>query len=234
VYTYSNCSLTWLHGSDLEVVGNLINQVGDGIKISPLGGQNVVRGNLITETTDDAFEFDGPARQLQVQGNGVLDPYVVLGVSPVGQGPLVVVDNVFVAFPQLPAVGDGVLMKLMGGPSRDVTVLDNTYLGEQIGFQDDSPLTRVIVRGNRLATVKGVAGMAQGSLLVGPDNHLLTVTRPQWAAASREVGSLPALVSMGFRPLRLSPVGPPWWHAEVETAGRSLPALLQSPWIKGP
>jgi hypothetical protein len=39
---------------------------------------------------------------------------------------------------------------------------------------------------------------------------------------------------MGVRPLRLGPVGPAWWQAEVEAAGRSLPALLQSPWIKGP
>ena len=234
VYYYSNCSLTWLHGADLEVEGNLVNQAGDGIKISPLGGRNFVRGNLITENTDDAFEFDGPARQLKVQGNGVLDPLVVLGVSPVTEGPLVVENNVFVAFPHPPAVGYGVLMKLMAGPSRDVTLLDNTYLGEQIGWQDGSRLTRVRLRGNRLASVRGMAGIDQGSLLVGPDNHLLTVTRPEWAMASRDPGSLPALASMGVRPLRLGPVGPAWWQAEVEAAGRSLPALLRSPWIKGP
>jgi hypothetical protein len=234
VYYYSNCSLTWLHGADLKVVGNLVNQAGDGIKISPGGGNNIVRGNLITETTDDAFEFDGPARQLKVQGNGVLDPLVVLGVSPVAEGPLLVENNVFVAFPQLEAVGDGALLKLMGGPSRDVTVRNNTYLGERIGWQDDSRLTRVRVRANRLATVKGVEGIDQGNMLVGPDNQQLTVTRPQWAAASRDPGSLPALASMGVRPLRLGPVGPPWWQAEVEAAGRSLPALLRSPWIKAP
>ncbi|MCX5953257.1 MAG: hypothetical protein NTZ40_07150 [Cyanobacteria bacterium] len=234
LYFYSNCSLTWLQGADLEVVGNLINQVGDGIKISPVGGQNIVRGNLITETTDDAFEFDGPARQLKVLGNGVLDPLVVLGVSPVTDGPLVVENNVFVAFPHPPEVGYGVLLKLMGGDSRDVSVVDNTYLGEQIGWQDDSRLIRARIRGNRLATVRGVAGMDQGSLVDGQANRLLTVTRPQWAAASRDPGSLPALASMGVRPLRLGPVGPAWWHAEVEAAGRSVPALLRSPWIKGP
>jgi hypothetical protein len=235
VYSYSNCSLTWLHGSDLEVVGNLVNQAGDGIKISPVAGQNSVRGNLITETTDDAFEFDGPARQLKVQGNAVLDPFVVLGVSPVQDGPLLVEDNVFVAFPHSPAVGNGVLLKWMGGPSRRVSVHENTYLGEQIGWQDDhSPLTQVSVRHNRLATVRGVAGINQGNGLLGRDNRLLTVTRHQWAESSRDPGALPALASMGGRPLALGPVGPPWWHAEVEAAGRSMPDLLRSPWIKEP
>ena len=77
LYPYSNCSLVWLRGGDLQVDRNIIVQAGDGIKLSPESGSNQARNNLIVETTDDAFEFDGLARNLSVENNLILQPFEI-------------------------------------------------------------------------------------------------------------------------------------------------------------
>lgn len=233
LYRYSNCSLTWLRGSDVEVSGNIVLQAGDAIKISPRAGANLARNNLIVETTDDGFEFDGAARHLRVEHNLVFNAFVALAPSPVSPGPLLIRDNTVVQFPFAPQRGQGVLLKLMGGPIRHVALHENVYLGYKIGYGDlDSPLSDVRIEANGLAILTDRNdGLAQADQIHWRANRYLRLSMSAW----NEARARPALLaSLGARPRQLGPIGPAWLDLHRDPAAAPLRPYLQSPWLVRP
>jgi len=233
VYSYSNCSLVWLAGSDMTVAGNIVLQAGDGIKISPHAGRNEARSNLIVETTDDAFEFDGPARHLLVSDNVVFNSSVALAPSPVSAGPLLIERNTFLLFPTHPRKGYGVLLKLMGGAIHNVKLKDNFYLGFQIGYGvADSPLSAVDVVANGFATVRSrEEGLAQTAQIRWQENRFRRFSLAEWAAASQNPAPFAAV---GGRPVAMAPVGPAWMDLASDRASLPLRPYLRSPWLQMP
>lgn len=233
LYRYSNCSLTWLRGADLEVSGNIVLQAGDAIKISPRAGSNRARNNLIVETSDDAFEFDGAARHLHVDDNLVFNAFVALAPSPVSPGPLMIRENTFLIFPFAPKRGHGVLLKLMGGPIRHVALRENIYLGYKIGHGDlDSPLSDVRIEANGLAILTDRNdGLAQADQIHWRANRYLRLSMSTWNEARQR----PALLtSLGARPRRLGPIGPAWLDLQRDPVAAPLRPYLQSPWLARP
>ncbi len=233
VYSYSNCTLVWLGGSDMTVDRNIILQSGDGIKISPSGGRSEVRNNLIAETTDDAFEFDGPARQLLVAGNVVFNSFVVFAPSPVTDGPLLITDNTALISPFHPRKGYGVLLKLMGGAIQNVQLRQNIYLGYQLGFGvADSPLSAVGIEANGFATVRAPEeGLAHVDQIQWVGNRFSRISLAEWAAA---IHTPSVLASVGAGVVALPPVGPPWMDLFNDRATLSLRPYLKSPWLQIP
>jgi len=233
VYPYSNCSLTWVGGKNVLIEANIITQAGDGIKVSPVEGENLVTRNLIAFTTDDAFEFDGPAVNLAVRSNLIVDAWVGLGISPVTQGPLLIADNIFLASPQSSEHGHGVLLKLMGGPIRNVSVSNNLFLGYQLGWSvEDSPLQDFSVTSNTLATVKSdAAGMFHRPQMRWQGNRLALFSRSDWPRPEQGPAALQPLVGPAAAPIRLGPLGPPWFRPGQDPATRGLLPLLRSGWM---
>ncbi len=233
IYSYSNCSLAWLGGADMTLDRNVVMQSGDGIKLSPEGGHNEARSNLIVDTTDDAFEFDGPARNLLVTDNVVFHSLVAFAPSPVSEGPLMIEGNTVVMAPSHPRQGYGVLLKLMGGAIHHVTLKHNFFLGYQMAHgQADSPVTAVVVEANGFATVRAPEeGLAQAAQMSWRANRFRRLSLTEWAAASHNPASL---ASVGGRPAVLPPVGPAWMDLFRDRASLPLRPSLQSPWLRMP
>ena len=230
VYSYSNCSLVWLRGSDIVVERNVISQAGDAIKLSPEGGKNRAAHNLIAETTDDAFEFDGAARDLVVQDNLIFHPYVALAPSPVRAGPVWILDNTILQFPSAAPAGHGVLMKLMGGPSQRLTLRDNVFVGSRLANgMADSPVSAMRIEANGFATLASrQEGLAQVDQILWRANRFWRLSDAQW----REAEHRPLLLApIGARPVALGPIGPAWMGLESAPAPPSLGAVLRSPWM---
>jgi len=233
LYGYSNCTLVWLQGEDIEVDHNIILQAGDGIKLSPQGGSNLARQNLIVETTDDAFEFDGPARNLRVEDNLILNPFVAFAISPVSLGPLTITDNIVLIPPRPPGGGYGVLLKLMGGPSRDVSLRRNLYLGYSLANgTPDSPLRDMGIEANGFATLTPRNhGLAQADQIRWRANRFERISLPRWRQGLWD-GSI--LHAVGGRPRSLGPVGPAWMDLQRDPAAAPLRRYRGSPWLIGP
>ena len=232
LYPYSNCSLLWLRGKDIEVDHNIMVQVGDGIKLSPDGGRNRASHNLIVESTDDAFEFDGAARHLQVTGNLILNSFVAFALSPVATGPLLISDNTVLIEPRAAVVGYGVLLKLMGGPIRNATLLRNAYAGYSLGNGvPDSPLTNVRLEANALALVSpSNHSIAQAAQIQWQGNRYTRLSPTGW----QQILANPApLRSLGVAPPALGPIGPAWMDLSRDPAAQALRPFLSSPWLQG-
>lgn len=230
LYPYSNCSLVWLHGGDLRVNRNIVFQAGDGIKLTPAFGSNQAKDNLVVETTDDGFEFDGPARDLLVEGNVVINPFVALAPSPVSQGPLLIKNNTVLIFPMEPQVGFGVLLKLMGGAIRNVTLSRNFFLAYRIGNGvADSPVSAVRIEANGFATLtERNDGLAQADQIVWNNNRYLRLDPAGWRQAETAIG---ALASLGAHPVKLAPLGPAWMDLRRDLVSAPLRPYLGSPWL---
>jgi len=232
LYGYSNCTLVWLRGQDIELDHNIILQAGDGIKLSPDGGSNRARQNLIIETTDDAFEFDGAARNLKVENNLIINSFVAFAISPVSTGPLTISDNTVLIPPRPGKVGYGVLMKLMGGPSRHVTLQRNLYLGYSLGNgAPDSPLTDLRIEANSFATLNPRNhGLAQADQIQWRANRYEMISFPRWLQGLWDSSILNAV---GGRPRSLGPVGPAWMDLQRDPAAAPLHRYRGSPWLIG-
>jgi hypothetical protein len=244
VYGYSNCSLTRMGGQDILIRGNIITQAGDGIKLSPVGGLNTIEANLIAYTTDDGIEFDGPAINLAVRSNLFVDPWVSLGISPVRQGPLRISGNVFLHSRQEPVHGNGVLLKLMGGPIHRVTVDHNLFVGHQLGWSvADSPLSDFHMHNNLLLTVQRVEeGLHELPRMGWRHNRVVRFPPMAWPRPEQGPAGLARVLGRPSTPMRLPGLvplaierpGPSWYRPGQEPATRALLPLLGAGWIAPP
>lgn len=233
LYRYSNCSLTWLRGADVAVNRNVVLQAGDGIKLSPEGGKNSARHNLIVETTDDAFEFDGAARHLHVEQNLTINPFVALALSPVSDGPVTIRHNSFLIFPFDPRRGYGVWLKLMGGPIRQVSLVDNVYVGYRLGNgAPDSPVRQMRIEANGFAILTSRnEGLPQADQIQWRANRYLRLSMSGWSQAQQRPSDLAAV---GAQPIALGAIGPAWLDWQRDPAVAPLRPYLRSPWLVFP
>jgi hypothetical protein len=230
VYAYSNCSLVWLRGRGIVVERNVVSQAGDAIKLSPEGGSNRAARNLIVDTTDDAFEFDGTARELSVSDNLIVNPFVALAPSPVTEGPVRITRNTVLQFPSNEPAARGVLLKLMGGPIRRVSLRGNGFVGSRIAFGlAESPVSGMEINANGFATLAPpLEGLAQAGQIRWRDNRFLRLSPERWREAERHPA---AVAAVGIRPVALGPVGPAWMDLDRDPAAASLGPLLRGPWL---
>ena len=125
------------------------------------------------------------------------------------------------------------LLRLMGGPSRHVTLQRNLYLGYSLGNgAPDSPLTDLRIEANGFATLT-------------PRNHgLAQADQIRWRANRYEIIAFPRrrqglgdgsiLNAVGGRPRSLGPVGPAWMDLQRDPAAAPLRRYWGSPWLIWP
>ena len=101
------------------------------------------------------------------------------------------------------------LLKLMGGPSRRVTLQRNLYLGYSLGNgAPDSPLTDLRIEANGFATLTPRNhGLAQADQIRWRANRYEIIAFPRWRQG---LGDGSILNAVGGRPRSLGPVGPAW------------------------
>ncbi|WP_254952307.1 MULTISPECIES: right-handed parallel beta-helix repeat-containing protein [unclassified Cyanobium] len=243
VYPYSNCSLTWIQGRDISLRHNLISEAGDGIKLSPLGGRNRIEANVIAFTTDDGIELDGAASNLEVSHNLVVATWASLGISPVSTGPLRIHHNLFLQQRQNPLSGNGVWLKLMGGPIHGVTLDHNLFLGQRLAWSvPDSPVSDFSLQNNLLLLVDPAeAGFHARRQVAWQDNRAVVLPWQAWPPPDLGPPALLALLESGVGdgpplplelPLPILRPGPAWYRLEQEASGRQLKALLDAGWIR--
>lgn len=243
VYPYSNCSLTWLQGRDISVDHNLIQEAGDGIKLSPLGGRNRIRANVIAFTTDDGIELDGPARNLEISDNLIVATWDSLGISPVSDGPVHIHHNLFLQQRQPAAQGNGVWLKLMGGPIQRVTLDHNLFLGLRLAWSvPDSPVRASSLHDNLLILVDPAeAGFHARGQVAWRDNRELRMSWEAWPEPQRGPAALGPLLRSGGGaapslplevPLPIARPGPAWYQLGSQGQEAPLRELLDAGWIR--
>lgn len=155
---YDSSTLIDSNGSNISVENCLASHSGDAYRISP-------RKDVVTQTsriidsaalvcTDDAFEFDGDASNLEVRRNLVYDCHESLGLSPVLEGPIKVTQSVFLH----PVSGiNGAQVKLTNplAPDRsirNIEVSNNCFVGKWLCWHDTNKFWNVSIHDNFFAT----------------------------------------------------------------------------------
>jgi hypothetical protein len=125
------------------------------------------------------------------------------------------------------------LLKLMGGPSRHVTLQRNLYLGYSLGNgAPDSPLTDLRIEANGFATLTPRNhGLAQADQIRWRANRYEIIAFPRWRQG---LGDGSILNAVGGRPRSLGPVGPAWMDLQRDPAAAPLRRYWGSPWLIWP
>jgi hypothetical protein len=157
---YASSSLVAMGGRGVQVLGNLVSNGGDSVRVSPEAGTGpwgaIVEGNLFYRGTDDAVEAEGDVHGVLVRGNIVYDHHQNLGLSPVWRGPVLVEGNRFLH----PVDGiNGSQVKLLNAPTaaqpkpppiRNITLRHNVFVGRYLVFANE-PVVDVRVEDNLFA-----------------------------------------------------------------------------------
>lgn len=246
---YAASTLLASREGGVRVRGNLVLHAGDALRLTN-GGEGTAgveaTENVIYGATDDAFELDGPSRDVTLRRNLVFDAHESLSLSPVTHGPALVEHNLFLH----PAGGlNGAQLKLLNPWYRSVpdlvirnaTVRRNTFVGEWLAwwnsrmpvedvdlirnvflvqYATDPPLPPgVRARSNVVTFVEG--GVAEPGLDPRRWNGTATdAGLPVGAAPDGEAWSIP-------RP------GPRWFDLEGHPASRELSRRLTPELIGG-
>jgi len=157
---YSDSSLATVNSDGALILNNLILHGGDGMDVTTrdvtIDKGIDVSGNLIAWCTDDVIEFDGFAKQIRFFHNLVYDCHESLGTSPVLAGPVNIENNLFLH----PSDGiNGTQVKLMNpgtnkgppwnGPIRNVTIQENTFVGNWLCWYGNPPALTEDIQINR-------------------------------------------------------------------------------------
>lgn len=170
-------------------------------------------------------------KNIVIRGNLVVDPWVMLGTSPVTDGRLIVEDNIFLFGYNLGGLGNGVLLKLLNGPIRHVWLRRNVYMGEKIGWGGRNyPLTDILLENNLLASVHGFDGIEFMEKIRLRGNRLVSLQPSTWPRPEQGPAAL-ARIAGPVMPIRLPDLGPPWLRLGNAAATRPLLPLLRSGWI---
>jgi len=157
--SYSSSSLVASQDDQSVVRNNLVVHAGDALQVTtrddrPVRYGALIKENLLAAGTDDAFEFDGPARNITVSHNLVYNFHQNLGVSPVLDGPVLITDNLFL-HPADELNGSQIKLISNHGPTgpaiRNVAVSGNTFVGNWLYWTDGCPLSNVAIRDNVFA-----------------------------------------------------------------------------------
>lgn len=232
---YPSSTLVFSCYDHVQVSQNVATHVGDGIRVSNHGrdasSESVMQHNLIARATDDAFEIEGAAVGVKATENVVFDAYVGLGLSPVEQGPVQVIGNLF-----LHPIGgvNGTQVKIMNRMSsldpviRNITIDANCFVGKGICFRR-GVCEDVLVRKNVFVVEEqdnsvwppGVAlddnDVVVRDSLQGADEVTLEESSAELAGQLRTAGQIR---EYDFQSLErsLSDWGPAWWPMQSHAA----------------
>jgi hypothetical protein len=157
---YSSSTLVSLSEDDVVVRGNIVTQAGDGLQLStkdePIAKGVQISGNLLFRGTDDAIEFDGHAKEVDVEQNLIADFHNTLGLSPVLSGPVRITNNLVL---NTSKGMNGAQFKLLNpwlranpadsDPIRNIEVSQNTIVGNWLAWWNESPVEDMRVYDNR-------------------------------------------------------------------------------------
>lgn len=233
---YATSSLISSDWDQVTVSNCLVVHAGDGVRISNSGqrstAQAIIDRNLIALGTDDAFEIEGPARNIRVTKNLVFEFHESLGLSPVEQGPVEIFENVFLH--QQGGI-NGAQVKLInrkpddrgirniriqgnlfvgewlcwsGGEVENVTVTQNAFVTNQ---KTDPPWPLGLHEAENVYLERKLPGTARSDTLVSAE---LAESMTRGYAASQ---TLP-IISSEFP----ATVGPVWWKADEHAATRGV------------
>jgi len=202
---------------------------------------------VIAFTTDDGIEFDGAASHLEVSHNLVVGTWASLGISPVSTGPLRIHHNLFLQQRKNSLVGNGVWLKLMGGPIQGVTLDHNLFLGLRLAWSvPDSPVSDFSLKNNLLLLVDPAeAGFDARPQVTWQDNREVGLAWAAWPLPEQGPPALLALLESAGGdgpspspslplelPLPILRPGPAWYRLQQDASGRQLKALLDAGWIR--
>ncbi len=154
IYAYYSASSLISANDDGTVVESCMAvHCGDGLQISSKDEPTIqirVTENWISDCTDDAIEFDGPARNIMVSENIISDAHNSLGLSPVSKGPVLIENNLFLH--PTPNQTTGALFKLLsswkGSTIQNVTVKNNYFWGNWLCWWNETPVHNLVVQQN--------------------------------------------------------------------------------------
>ncbi len=121
--------------AELDVEDCVALHVGDGLRVSNQQNAEHPRGtlqrNIVAFGTDDAFELEGPAQNVDVLKNLVIECHESLGLSPVETGPVRVTENFFLH--EYNAT-NGAQIKLINRPGssrpiQNILIARNVFVG---------------------------------------------------------------------------------------------------------
>lgn len=139
LYGYSNSSLTWLAGSSLNILNNLVCQGGDGIKLLSKGPyNNLVSRNILSMLVDDAIELDSSSHNISVSENLVASFLAAISITPIDNSSVFLRGNIFIgsAADQM-----NVLLKALSISTANIYLSKNFFLGRQLFWlHQDSPI----------------------------------------------------------------------------------------------
>ena len=233
---YATSSLISSDWDQVMVSNCLVVHAGDGLRISNSGqrstAQAVLDHNLIMLGTDDAFEIEGPARNIRVTRNFVFEFHESLGLSPVELGPVEIFENVF-----LHRQGgiNGAQVKLInrkpndhgirniriegnlfigewlcwsGGEVESVTVTKNAFVTNQ---KTDPPWPKGLNETDNVYLERKLPGTAQSDVVASAE---LVKSMTRGYAAQKTLSMIPSEF--------LESAGPMWWRADEHAATRGV------------
>jgi hypothetical protein len=233
---YATSSLLTSDWDQVTVSNCLVAHAGDGLRISNSGqrptAQAVLDHNLIMLGTDDAFEIEGPARNIRVTRNLVFEFHESLGLSPVEQGPVEIFENVF-----LHRQGgiNGAQVKLINRKPgdcgiRNIRIEGNLFIGEWLCWSGGEVESVTVTKNAFVTNYKADPPWPKG--LHEIDNVYLERKHPR--TAHSDVGAAAELAESTTRGYAASAtlpiissefpgtVGPAWWKADEHPATRGV------------
>ena len=236
---YSSSSLLATNVDHVTVNQCCVVHFGDGLRVSNKGdnedSEAILSENLIALGTDDAFEIEGPARNVRIHHNLVYECHESLGLSPVEIGPVTVEGNLFV---HRQDGLNGAQVKLINRKSakeniRNVLLQENLFVGNWLcwsaGSVNDVRVTRNSFVVNRRAEPAWPAGVVE----VG--NDYFERSNIRLAANPSSISDSEAEIAAGIQvackqnsalaslsDLLRNSAGPDWWAGDKHPATLSV------------
>jgi hypothetical protein len=187
---------------------------------------------LIALGTDDAFEIEGPARNIRVTRNLVFEFHESLGLSPVEQGPVEIFENVFLH--QQGGI-NGAQVKLINRKSddrgiRNIRIEGNLFVGEWLCWSSgevenvtvtknafvtnqktDPPWPLGLHEAENVYLERKLPGTARSDTMVSAE---LVESMNRGYAAQKTLSVISSEVP--------GSVGPVWWRADEHAATRGV------------
>ena len=235
---YASSSLIGANADFVTVKDCVAVHFGDAVQVSNSGlsesPQAELIGNFFALGTDDAFEIEGPAKNIAVRDNLVYECHESLGLSPVELGPVTVTGNVFLHRKsgtngaQVKLINrdgeDGVIQNIriqnnlfvgdwlcwMAGKSRDVQITGNSFV---VFHQADPPWPMGVIETDNLYFDRAALTVREN---VSPAESAPEIATGIQAAIHGNAAFKASLAVI------LHASGPEWWNWKEHPATRDV------------
>lgn len=235
---YASSSLISANADFVTVKDCVATHFGDAVQVSNTGLSRSPHaeliGNFFALGTDDAFEIEGPARNIDVLENLVYECHESLGLSPVELGPVTVTANVFLHRKngtngaQVKLINrdgqDGVIQNIkiqnnlfvgnwlcwMAGKSRDVHITGNSFV---VFHQADPPWPNGVIETDNWYFDRAQLEIPENVASEESDSEIATAIQ----AAIHNNSSFKASLAIVFHVS-----GPGWWNWPEHLATRDV------------